>query len=208
MNFVMLFVCTLVLFLAISALYPEKAEAAELESIYVRVRISPEGYKKWLASPMKHMQDFDDWNEMTDEWTEDWVEDYYQWEFRTMGDLVKTIEAEAASDEESDWNSKPYIEYDEKEGVFTFAQLFYDENFINFMLDLSAYRTFADFKDTDGPDFAVIYPFFWDPGYTVIMEIGRGYAKFHTEETAPEAFGAFIERAGAHFDAESSAGGD
>lgn len=201
----LVFVC--LLSAALTPLFPARAEATENDSIYVRVHISPEAYEAWRKSPMKHMHDFQDWREMTDQWSPDWVEYYYKWDFPTMGDLVRATEREAA-----DWQpdatamqSRPYIHYDPQEGVFTYAQLFYDENFINYMLDISAYRMFADFKDTDTRDFLVVYPYFWDPGYTVILEIGRGYTKFHTEQTAPAAFQEFIETANAHFDAEIDA---
>ena len=185
-------------------LLPTPARATELESIYARVRLSPAQYEKWLASPMKHMTDFDDWNTMTPEWSEDWRRHYYKWKFETMGDMIRAAEKQAAewTIDVGDMTSRPLVRYDAEKGVFTYAQLFYDENFINFMLDLSALRTLSAFKDTDGPDFLVIYPFFWDPGTTVILEIGRGTTKFHSAQTAPEAFKDFIREANAHFDAE------
>ena len=174
----------------------------EFESIYVRVHISPEQYEKWLASPMKHMHDFTDWNEMTGEWEEDWKDSYYTWDYGTIRELITVVEKDSTTIDDNAITSPPFIHYDANSGVFTYAQLLFDENFINFMLDISAYRTIADFKDTDETDFLVIYPYLWDPGYTVVMEIGKGYTKFHTEESAPEAFQDFIDAANAHFDVE------
>lgn len=194
--------CILCLVTAFTVLHPATAKAAELESIYVRVRISPDQYRQWLASPMKHMHEFTDWNMMTDDWEDNWKKSFYTWDYKTIGDMVKAREDEMASPDQDPFNSRPYIGYDEKEGVFTFAQLVYDENYINFLLDLSAYRTLADFKDTDGPDFAVIYPYIWDPGYTVIMAIGKSSVTFHTEENAPPEFTSFIATANAHFEKE------
>lgn len=184
------------------ALCQTAAFATELDSIYVRVRISPGQMANWLRSPMKHMHDFNDWSEMTPEWDESWKSHFYTWDFETMWAMVKARVREGSSRLAPVWGSRPYIQYDAKAETFTFAQLAYDENYINFMLDIAAYRTLADFKDTDGPDFLVIYPFLWDPGYAVIMEIGKGYTRFHTEETAPPEFKEFIETADAHFEAE------
>lgn len=296
MNPVVLFTLSFCFALAVGLACPAKAEATELDSIYVSVRISPEQYRKWQESPMKHMDEYDDWDQMTDQWDESWKDEYYRWDYKTMGEMtamnespapktapvsdsapavnsadwqqgvddsVAMIEAWAQSslqqfhkkifsdptlDKESAdkafasyketmekvtedariraeqmrkldlsahtpnapadedpflYGSYPHIEYNEQEGVFTYAQLLYDENFINCMLDLSAYRTLADFKDTEGPDFLVIYPFIWNPGYTVIMEVGKGYTKFHhNEETVPASFQKFMERANAHFGKE------
>lgn len=192
-------ICTL---LIASLFYPAKAEATELESIYVRVPISPERYQAWLASPLKHAGDFADWAGMTEEWEDDWTDDFYDWDIATNAALVESIQKEMAEPWDDDWNSQPYVSYDAEQGIFRYAQLLYDENYINFTNDLSAFRSLADFKDTDEPGFIVIYPFIWDPGYTVIMELGKGYAKFHTEKTAPPSFKAFIAEANAHFDAE------
>lgn len=117
--------------------------------------------------------------------------------------MVEDSENEMASPEWcDDWNTRPYINYDRPRGIFTYAQLLHDENLINCTNDISAYRSLADFKDTDEPGFIVIYPLLWDPGYTVIMEIGKGCAKFHTEETAPPEFQCFIEEANEHFRSE------
>lgn len=174
----------------------------EFDSIYVRVHISPQQFEKWLASPMRHMHDFNDWNEMTTEWEEGWEDDYYSWDYKTIRELIDVVEKESAVTDDNAITSPPFIHYDRTNGVFTYAQLLFDENFINFMLDISAYRTIAGFKDTDEPDFLVIYPYLWDPGYTVIMEIGRGYTKFHSEESVPAQFQEFIDAANAHFDTE------
>ena len=204
MNPVTLLLSTLFVACLSWVLTPSEAVATEHDSIYVEVHISAGQYEKWLKSPMRHMHDFNDWGEMTDEWSPEWLQHYYKWDFATMADLIGTVKKEAAADEqEFSWTSRPYVNYDAEAGIFTFAQLLYDENYINFMLDISAYRTLADFKDTDEPDFLVIYPFFWDPGYTVILEIGRGYTKFHNQETAPAAFRDFIKKADAHFKAET-----
>lgn len=188
---------------ALSVLPPAPAAATELDSIYVKVRISPQQMAKWLRSPMRHMHEFDDWKEMTEEWDESWPEHYYTWDYETMWDMVKD-RVRQGKGKTSLWGSPPYIHYDVKEQTFTFAQLMYGENYFDFMLDISAYRTLAEYKDTDGPDFLVIYPFLWEPGCTdaVIMEIGRGYTKFHTEKTAPPEFAEFIQTANGFFDAQ------
>ena len=198
-------VLVLCAYLVAVLLFPGRAEATELESIYVRVPISPEAYRRWLASPLRHAGDFDDWRGMSDQWEDDWAEEFYDWDFATNGDLVASIRDQMTSEWNDEWNSQPYVDYDEAVGVFRYAQLLYDENFINFANDLAAYRSFADFKDTDEPGFIVIYPFLWDPGYGVIMEIGRGGAAFHAENAPPAGFKAFIDEANAHFDAELDA---
>ena len=202
MNGITLPILAFCVFSAVSLLHPAKAEATELDSIYIRVPISPERYRAWLASPLRHAGDFDDWSGMSEQWEDEWRADFYDWDFATNGELVDSTLEQMAAEWDDDWNSQPYIDYDEARGIFTYAQLLYDENFINFANDLSAFRSLADFKDTDEPGFIAIYPFIWDPGYTVIMEIGKGSTKFHTEATAPPAFKRFIEEAGAHFDAE------
>lgn len=203
-----LFAIALCTFLARGLFNSAKTDASELDSAYISVHISPEQYRKWLQSPMKHMRDYDDWDQMTDEWDEGWKKDFYAWDCKTMGEMVDYIKMNAADAEAMSYDTAPYINYDPREGIFTFAQLLYGENFIDFMLDLSAYRAFADFKNTEEPDFMVIYPRMWDSGYAVIMEIGMGYTKFHTENTVPPAFQEFIKKANAHFGKEiASLGG-
>lgn len=196
-----LFALAIYFILVCSLFSPTKAAAAELDSIYISVRISPEQYQKWLESPMKHMHDYNDWEQMTDEWDEYWEKDYYEWDFGTMGEMVEGFKGE---EEAIDWSygSPPYVNYDPREGVFTFAQLLFGDNYIDFMLYLSAFRALADFKDTEEPDFLAIYPRLWDPGYAVIMEIGKGYTKFYSENDASPEFQEFIKKANAHFDKE------
>lgn len=181
---------------------PLPVHATELDSIYVRVRISPDRYEKWLASPMKSMFDFDDWHEMTPEWLGVRPPHLYKWDLATMDEMIKAFEKEAADWTMDKWTSRPFVRYDAENGALTFAQLFFAENYVDFALYIAAFRTLADFKDTDDPDFLVVCPFFWSPGYLVIMEIGKGYTKFYTEATAPAAFKTFLKEAAAHFNAE------
>lgn len=203
MNCVVLPTLVVCAVLAALLLRPAKAETTELESIYVRVPISPQRYARWLASPLRHPREFDDWSQMNEQMGDDYHEYLYDWEDMTNGALAAVRENEMTCREWDDgWSTRPYINYDRSRGLFTYAQLLYDENLVNFTNDVSAYRTLADFKDTDEPGFIVIYPFLWDPGYTVIMEIGKGCTKFHTEATAPTEFACFIEEANRHFRAE------
>ena len=177
---------------------PSRAGATEMSSLYLRVRISPAQYEKWLDSPMRRMEEYTDWNQMTDQWEEGWKEHYYHVDFRTVRELVESIRKEAASKGDG-WTSPPFYDYDAESGTLTYAQLLFDENFINYMIYLAALRSLADFKDTDGPDFVVIYPYLWDPGCDVIMEISRNKTAFYQENTAPPEFAAFKAAADIHF---------
>lgn len=193
-HILLLILALYVLFTAVS-LRPHTAEAAELDSIYIRVPISPERYSQWLASPLRHSREFGDWSKMNGQMGDDYHEDLYDWDDMTNGELVEIRKNDmASSDWEDDWNTRPYINYDRSRGVFTYAQLLYDENLINFTNDLSAFRSMADFKDTDEPGFIVIYPLLWDSGYTVILEIDKGSAVFLTEDTAAPEFKSFITK--------------
>jgi hypothetical protein len=177
---------------------PSRAGATEMSSLYLQVHISPTQYEKWLDSPVRRMEEYTDWSQMTDQWEDGWKEHYYHADFRTVRELVESIRKEAASKGDG-WTSPPFYEYDAENGTLTYAQLLFDENFINYMLSLAALRSLADFKDTDGPDFVVIYPYLWDPGCDVILEISRNKTAFYRDNNTPPEFAAFKATADAHF---------
>ena len=144
----------------------------ELDSLYLRVRLSPQAYERFLHSTTADARDFSDWM--------DWLGKArihgQKLTRQGVAEIGKATPKRAVADAIAAWTGADRAlarsEYDEATETWRLGVAHFSENFREYLEFLPLLRAVERFKDRPGIDFILVYDHFHRPnGYTVLLEL-------------------------------------
>jgi len=163
---------------------------SERSSFYARVRLSPEAFRRFLKAPIPPVSQFQDWDVIASHVPQFLGKVRYPGLNSNEEWLIQLANRIGTS---AGWT------YDPAKQELNCYDLWLDESVIEYVSAINVVRALADFKDTPGDDYAVIFPMFWTWGVEVVCQIGRGNSSLHKSEPDSGEFREFFATA----DAES-----
>ncbi|MGY8665000.1 hypothetical protein Q3C01_21935 [Bradyrhizobium sp. UFLA05-109] len=155
---------------------------AELDSLYLRVRLSKQAYQRYLDSISCDARDFSDWMDWISHAEmygpgiapEDIVEIGEDTDKVPVAEKIESRIAAEAGDELSIGRSV----YDEATETWRLGLMQFAHNYRDFLAWLPLLRAIDRFKDRPGTDVLLVYDFLFNPGYyTVLFEISEGASR-------------------------------
>jgi hypothetical protein len=159
---------------------------SELSSVYARVRLSRAALQRFLDAPIAPIDRNLDWGVLGPQVPSILSMVRYP-EPATNGLWFDQVHGrqEAASD----WT------YEESTGEFHFHMLQVDESLVEYVGVFNVLRSLGDFKDSDGEDFAVVYPYYFDDRVDAVCRIGKGSSSLELGAIDSPEFRAFMSAA-------------
>ena len=159
---------------------------SELSSVYARVRLSRAALQRFLDALIAPIDRNQDWG--------------------VLGAQVPSLlsmvrypglatnrswldQVQGRQEAQSDWT------YEESTGEFRFHMLQVDENLIEYVAVFNVLRSLGDFKDSDGEDFAVIYPYYFYDSVDAVCRIRKGSSSLQLGAIDSPEFRAFMSAA-------------
>ncbi len=141
-------------------------------ALFLKVPMSKAAFGRWLAAPIKHIEDYGDWREMNPEMAahfDEWADSFYRFRHKTVGDLMD------AAAERSEFFC---CEYDDEEKAAFVADIAQDANPTEIAIALAALRSAEAFVDADAAGYIYVYPASSGGDPEALMQIGQGTSKF------------------------------
>jgi len=150
-------------------------------ALFARLFMSKEMCDKWLASPIKFMDDYGDWrkmNSVTASLYEGWRDEPGNNEFTSVREFLDGI---------ADYSRYFCCEYDDDVGAFFIADAKHKSRIGEIAVSVAALRGASEFVDEGKPSFVYVFPAFagGDPEALLKVERGRSYFLF-SGDSSPE----------------------
>ena len=157
---------------------------SERSSVYARVRLSRAALQRFLDAPIAPIDRHQDWGVLGAHVPS------FLYEIRYPGLATNRSwldQVQGRQEAASDWT------YEESTGEFRFHMMQIDEELGEYVPVFNVLRSLSDFKDSDGEDFAVIYPYyFYD---CVVCRIRKGSSSLQLGAIDSPEFRAFMSAA-------------
>jgi hypothetical protein len=153
-------------------------DVAELDSLYLRVRISKEAYLRYLDSINLDARDFSDWM--------DWIGRAKMhgppMTAQDVAEIGETTGKAPVAETINSWTEDDFAigrsVYDEATETWRFGVLQFGENYRDFLEWLPTLRGIDRFKDRPGTDILLVHDFLIRSSeYIVLLEIGEGTSR-------------------------------
>lgn len=141
-------------------------------ALFLKIPMTKAAYGKWMAAPIKHVADYDDWREMNPVMAahyDEWSDSFYKFSHATVGALMD------AALERSEFFC---CEYDAEEKAAFVADVAQDANPIEIAIALAALRSAEAFADDKGPGFIYVYPALSGGDPDALVKFEGGASKF------------------------------
>ena len=150
-------------------------------ALFLKIPMTKAAYGKWMAAPIKHVVDYNDWREMNPTMAahyDEWGDSFYKFRHETVGKLM-----DAAAERSEFFCS----EYDDEEKAAFVADVAQDANPIEIALALAALRSAEIFADKDTAGFIYVYPALSGGDPEALMKFEGGGSKFLSlGDTSPD----------------------
>ncbi|MDR3332210.1 MAG: hypothetical protein LBT08_06240 [Synergistaceae bacterium] len=144
---------------------------SEPSALFAKICMSEGACRKWLASPIKYISDYDDWPMMNPTA----ARNHGDWTGRPVGDFMSVQEFLDSIADESRYFC---CEYDDELGAFFIADAKYRSSMAEIASGISALRGAESFKDDDEPSFIYIFPAMSGGDPEALLEVKRGRSGF------------------------------
>jgi|GEM_PF-4180857 len=150
-------------------------------ALFLKIPMSKSVFGRWLASPIKHVADYDDWREMNPVMAahfDEWADSFYTLRIKTVANLMD------AAAERSEYFC---CEYDDEEKSAVVADVEQDANPMEIATAIAALRGAEAFADGSAPGFIYVFPAMSGGDPDALMKITQGSSNFlPTGDTSPE----------------------
>lgn len=153
---------------------------SEPSSLVMQAHLSPEAYKRFLASPILPVTHFHDWAQMSPSFQMEWLASIVYAPLTHVREwMVGLTEPNTALPPELQafMGMNTRLSYDPDQQCLNLEILEFSENLIEYASVLNVLRCIAYFKDRPDADFIVIYPYLWGGGVDVAVELGVGQSR-------------------------------
>jgi hypothetical protein len=160
---------------------PGRIGMSAQSALFVKLYMSREMYGRWMASPVKFIDDYDDWRGMNSVMAssyEGWRDEPRQNEFASVGEFLDGI---------ADYSRYFHSEYDEAEKAVLIADAKHRSKMREIAASVAALRGASDFVDDTRPGFVYVFPALagGDPEALLRVEGGKSYFLF-PDDSSPE----------------------
>jgi hypothetical protein len=135
--------------------------------------------RKWLASPIKHVSDYEDWpqmNPITASAYDGWRAEPHPDEFMSVYEFLDGI---------ADYSRYFCREYDDDASAYFIADPLHRSKMLDIAVTVAALRGASDF--VDGPSFIYVFPAVSGGDPEALLEISPGKSEFRNpNDTSPE----------------------
>lgn len=150
-------------------------------ALFLKIPMTKAAFGRWMAAPLKHIEDYGDWREMNPVMAahfDEWTDSFYRFGHGTIGDLMD------AAAERSEFFC---CEYDDEENAVFVADVAQDANPIEIAIALAALRSAEAFADAGATGYIYVYPASSGGDPDALMQIERDASKFlPIGDTSPE----------------------
>lgn len=141
-------------------------------ALFLKIPMSKTAFGKWMAAPVKHIADYDDWREMNPVMAahfDELADSFYTLNVKNVADLMD------AAAERSEFFC---CEYDDEEKTAFVADVEQDANPSEIALALAALRSAEAFADGDAPGFIYVFPALSGGDPDALLKISQGASHF------------------------------
>lgn len=141
-------------------------------ALFLKIPMSKTAFGKWMAAPIKHIADYDDWREMNPVMAahfDEWGDSFYTLNFKRVSELID------AAAKRSEFFC---CEYDDEEKAAFVADVEQDANPAEIAIALAALRGAEAFADGGTPGFIYVFPALSGGDPDALLEIRQGSSCF------------------------------
>lgn len=141
-------------------------------SLFAKIGMSKGASDKWLKSPVRNVDEYDDWRQMNPTLAthyDDWKDTFGKFEYMSVEEFL-----DAASH-----NSKYFCcDYDDDMNAFCIADACHAANMQEITIAIAALRGAETFKDNNNPSFIYVFPALSGGDPEALLQIQKGSSHF------------------------------